>query len=187
MQRNPKHGCGEGKVTLLKTKLVIHSALGGIVPIISPFTEGREPSTPQTAVSVFGAREIHFLHHSFQPFIFALTIFTFGKSNTKRPNQQLNTSKRSSKNTLRADLKITITYEVKHMKQNENKNINWITMMTMFMEFMTLQNEYNAHRIKEYKEWEDKDCMCDLCNQATIQSSEELDPNFGEDFRGEWE
>ena len=73
------------------------------------------------------------------------------------------------------------------MKQNENKNINWITMMTMFMEFMTLQNEYNAHRIKEYKEWEDKDCMCDLCNQATIQSPEELDPNFGEDFRGEWE
>lgn len=73
------------------------------------------------------------------------------------------------------------------MKQNENKNINWITMMTMFMEFMTLQNEYNAYRIKEYKEWEDKDCTCDLCNQAIIQSSEEIDPNFGEDFRGEWE
>jgi hypothetical protein len=35
MQRNPKHECGEGKVTLLKTKLVIHSALGGIVPLTS--------------------------------------------------------------------------------------------------------------------------------------------------------
>jgi len=187
MLRSPKHGCGEGKVTLLKTTLVIHSALGGIVPIISPFTEGGEPSTPQTAVSVFGAREIHFLHHSFQPFIFALTISTFGKSNTKRPNQQPNTSKRSSKNTLQADLKITITYEVKQMKHNENKNINWITMMTMFMEFMTLQNEYNAYRIKEYKEWEDKDCICDLCNQAIIQTSEDNEPTFGEEFKGDWE
>ena len=123
----------------------------------------------------------------FQPFIFALTISTFGKSNTKRPNQQPNTSKRSSKNTLQADLKITITYEVKQMKHNENKNINWITMMTMFMEYMTLQNEYNAYRIKEYKEWEDKDCICDLCNQAIIQTSEDNEPKFGEEFKGDWE
>ena len=60
-------------------------------------------------------------------------------------------------------------------------------MMTMFMEFMTLQNEYNAHRIKEYKEWEDKDCSCDLCNQAIIQASAEKEPPFDEGFKGEWE
>ena len=45
-------------------------------------------------------------------------------------------------------------------------------MMTMFMKFMTLQNEYNAHRIKEYKEWEEKDCICALCNQAIIKPPE---------------
>ena len=73
------------------------------------------------------------------------------------------------------------------MKHNENKNINWITIMTMFMEFMTLQNECNAHRIKEYKEWEDNDCSCDFCNQNLIQTSEEKEPHFGEDFKGEWE
>ena len=73
------------------------------------------------------------------------------------------------------------------MKHNENKNINWITMMTMFMKFMTLQNEYNAYRIKEYKEWEDKDCICDLCHQAIIQTSEDNEPKFGEEFKGDWE
>ena len=60
-------------------------------------------------------------------------------------------------------------------------------MMTMFMKFMTLQNEYNAHRIKEYKEWEEKDCTCALCNQAIIKASEEKEPHFGDDFKGEWE
>lgn len=73
------------------------------------------------------------------------------------------------------------------MKHNENKNINWITMMTMFMEFMTLQNEYNAYRIKEYKEWDEKDCICDLCNEAIILASEETEPHFDDEFKGEWE
>ena len=73
------------------------------------------------------------------------------------------------------------------MKHNENKNINWITMMTMFMEFMTLQNEYNTYRIKEYKEWDEKDCICDLCNEAIILASEEAESHFGDEFKGEWE
>ncbi|HJL96982.1 MAG TPA: hypothetical protein QF401_02410 [Candidatus Poseidoniaceae archaeon] len=73
------------------------------------------------------------------------------------------------------------------MKHNENKSINWITMITMFMKFMTLQNEYNAYRIKEYKEWEEKDCICDLCNETIIETSEETEPHFGDEFKGEWE
>ena len=75
---------------------------------------------------------------------------------------------------------------MEHDKKRNETEIKIENFLKLAKEFMELQNQYNKFRIEEYIEWNETDCSCPKCTDATVKVSSEKNPNYCDLFKEEW-